>query len=582
MMSPKGLDRRGLLRSALSTGVAATLPAGIAAAQPGIPRNRTLVLIKNGGRDGRWVDYDLWSPYSIGSNHQNGANIIYEPLAYYSAFADKTYMWLAESYEYPPDFRQLTMHTRRNVKWSDGTPFSAEDVAYTFNALRDLGPKVKWGVDVQQALEEAAATNPNTVLLKFKIPAPRFFFFATYKYDLGIYIVPKHIFQDQDWTMFKHFDLSKGWPLSTGPWKLVESSPEQKVFERRDSWWAAEQGLAPMPEIRRSIWLPNAGEQQTAQALITNQADTGYDMQPATFGAMLRQNPKITTHTGQLPPFGYVDWWPLSLYVNNEVAPFSDPNVRWALSYFLDRSQIINVAFLGASQISNLPLPPYEPLKPFFDAVKDLLTKYDTTAFDPNKGAALLESRGFKKVGGFWTGPDGQRLKVDIISTGTFGSALGPVVSELLKRQGVETSLGLPPDFNSRFQQGQYVAAIYGHGGSIREPYDTLRLYQGKSIAVPGAHLVNFSHWKNPEFDKIVDEVYVTDPRNVPRLKDLFRAAMEIWLPELPDIQMVQNHHRIPMNTTYWQNWPTADNPYINGASWHLTFPLVLWNLRPA
>ncbi len=94
--------------------------------------------------------------------------------------------------------------------------------------------------------------------------------------------------------------------------------------------------------------------------------------------------------------------------------------------------------------------------------------------------------------------------------------------------------------------------------------------------------LVNFSRWKNPAYDKIVDEVYVTDPQNVPRLKDLFRAAMEIWLPELPDIQLVQNHHRIPMNTTYWKNWPTAENPYINGASWHLTFPLVLWNLRPA
>ena len=47
---------------------------------------------------------------------------------------------------------------------------------------------------------------------------------------------------------------------------------------------------------------------------------------------------------------------------------------------------------------------------------------------------------------------------------------------------------------------------------------------------------------------------------------------MEIWLPDLPDIQLVQNYHRIPMNTTRWKNWPTADNPYINGASWHLTF----------
>ncbi len=62
------------------------------------------------------------------------------------------------------------------------------------NTLRDLGPKVKWGVDVNQALDQATVTDPNTAVLKFKIPSPRFFFFAAYKYDIGIYIVPKHVF----------------------------------------------------------------------------------------------------------------------------------------------------------------------------------------------------------------------------------------------------------------------------------------------------------------------------------------------------------------------------------------------------
>jgi peptide/nickel transport system substrate-binding protein len=298
---------------------------------------------------------------------------------------------------------------------------------------------------------------------------------------------------------------------------------------------------------------------------------------------MFRGNPKITTHTGQKPPYGYVDWWPISLYVNNEVAPFNDRDVRWALSHYIDRKQIVEVGFLGASQVSALPLPPYKPLLPYFDAVKDLLAKYDTLEFDPKKGDALLAAKGFRKQGGKWTDPDGKPLTVAIISgpLGTFGPAIGPVVSEMLKRHGIDASLTLPPDFNDRFQKGNYVGSIYGHGGSIREPYDTLRLYQGKSIAVPGAHLVNFSRWKNPDFDKIVDEIYVTDPQDTPRLQDLFRAAMEIWLPDLPDIQLVQNHHRIPMNTTYWKNWPTEDNRYINGASWHLTFPLVLWNLQP-
>jgi len=546
-----------------------------------VPRNRTLILVWT-GREGRWVDHELWNPYAIGSNHQSGPGIFYEPLAYYSAFADKEYLWLAESYVYTPDFKELTIKTRSGITWSDGVPFSAEDVAYTLNSLRDLGPKVRWGVDVQQFMQEARVTDPNTVVITFKVPAPRFFYFMTYKYDIGVYIVPKHIFQAQDWTTFKHFDVEKDWPVTTSPWKVVFASPEQKIVDRRDEWWAARAGLASMPKVERNIWLPSAGEQQLAQALITNQVDYSMSMQPATLPTVFRQNPKITTHSGQKPPYGYMDWWPYSLYVNNEKPPFNDNDIRWALSSFIDRQQIVDVSWAGAAEPSPLPLPAYPALRPYINAVQDILEKYNTLEFNPKKGEAMFSAKGWKKDStGFWVDPQGNRLTLDIISFGGLGSAVGPVISEQLKRQGVDATFGLPPDFDSRFQKGQYVGALYGHGGSVNDPYHTLRLYQAASVAVPGAHLVNFAKWKSEAYDKIVDEVFVTDMRDQARLMELFRKAMEIWIPELPDIPLTYNYHRIPMNTTYWKNWPTAENPYVNGAFWHLTYAIVLWNLQP-
>jgi peptide/nickel transport system substrate-binding protein len=580
---PRPLSRRQFIRAwALAAGAAALLPVSASAARPrDVPRNRTLTLVW-GGREGRWVDYELWNPYAIGANHQNGPGIFYEPLAYYSAFADKEYLWLAESYTNSPDFKELTIKTRSGISWSDDVPFSAEDVAYTLNSLRDLGPKVRWGVDVQQFMQEARVTDPNTVVITFKVPAPRFFYFMTYKYDIGVYIVPKHIFQGQDWTTFKHFDPAKDWPVTTGPWKVAFASPEQKVIDRRDEWWAAKVGLAPMPKVERNIWLPSAGEQQLAQALITNQVDYSMSMLPATLPTVFRQNPKIITHSGQKPPYGYMDWWPYSLYVNNEKPPFNDRDVRWALSSFIDRQQIVDVSWAGAAEPSPLPMPDYPALRPYLTSVKDLLQKYNTLAFAPKKGEALLSQKGWKKdSAGFWVDTQGDRLKLEIIGTGTLGSAVGPVISEQLKRQGVDTSFSLPPDFNDRFQKGQYTGALYGHGGSVNDPYHTLRLYQSVSVAVPGAHLVNFTKWKNEAYDKIVDEVFVTDMKDTARLMDLFRKAMEIWIPELPDIPLTHFYHRIPMNTTYWKNWPTAENPYVNGAFWHLTYAMVLWNLQP-
>ena len=58
-------------------------------------------------------------------------------------------------------------------------------------------------------------------------------------------------------------------------------------------------------------------------------------------------------------------------------------------------------------------------------------------------------------------------------------------------------------------------------------------------------------------------------------------AAMAIWLNEMPSVPLLQWYHRIPHNETYWTNWPSEDNPYINSAYWSRTWLLVLLNLQP-
>jgi peptide/nickel transport system substrate-binding protein len=144
-----------------------------------VPREETLVAVRSPA-EGKYVEYNLWNPFLPLSNHQLGAHMTSEPLAFYSAFIDKTTMWLAESYEYSPDYMTLTIKTRPNVTWSDGEPFSATDVVYTFNELVEVGPAVKWGADVQQFLDGAEAADENTVVCNFKVAAPRFFDFVAY------------------------------------------------------------------------------------------------------------------------------------------------------------------------------------------------------------------------------------------------------------------------------------------------------------------------------------------------------------------------------------------------------------------
>ena len=93
---PRRLSRRAFIQAGLlGVGAAALWPVSAPVAKPrDVPRNRTLTLVWT-GREGRWVDHELWNPYAIGANHQSGPGIFYEPLAYYSAFADKEYRLLS-------------------------------------------------------------------------------------------------------------------------------------------------------------------------------------------------------------------------------------------------------------------------------------------------------------------------------------------------------------------------------------------------------------------------------------------------------------------------------------------------------
>jgi ABC-type transport system substrate-binding protein len=102
-----------------------------------------------------------------------------------------------------------------------------------------------------------------------------------------------------------------------------------------------------------------------------------------------------------------------------------------------------------------------------------------------------------------------------------------------------------------------------------------------------GTYLVaNYSHWCNEDFDAIVQQMAETSPADVDKMKDLTYQAAEIWLPDLPDIQLWNWMHNFGMNETYWTNWPTVDNEkdgeYVNEASQLLGFHIVLIHLEPA
>jgi peptide/nickel transport system substrate-binding protein len=557
-----------------------------------VPREKTLVLGWWGSAE--LQDWNIMTPFAIGGGYQQGTNIVYEGMAYWNAFRDETIMWQAESYAYNDDFTELTINLRPEVEWSDGTPFTSEDVVYTISHLKDIAPDVRHSGEIAALTEDVVAVDAQTVLITMTQPSPRYFWrFFNWKWDSGAFpIMPKHIFEGEDWSSFTHFDIDKGWPVTTAPIQLVFSSPQQKIWDRRDDWWAVKAGISDGIAMERVINVA-AGTDATilTELMVSNEIDITH-LGPDSAKVAIEQNPKITTHYGHQPPYGYVDWFSQAMYLNSEVEErFGNPDVRWALSYYIDRQTLVDVAWDGVAPVSKMPWPPYAGLVKYEEAISDLLETWDTNEHNPEKGDALMEKAGFTKNGdGMWVDADGETLKVPMEANGPQWNATGQVLVEMLQRNGIDAEYNQTPESRQKFFAADYTAHVWGHTGSLKEPFATCEMYTCAGEIKAGEfqrqlYAGNLSKWCNPDFDEIVVQMAVTDPEDFDTMSALTHDAMEIWLPELPTIQLFEWLHNFGMNTTYWVNWPTSeseDGEYCNEASQLLAFNLVLDHLKPA
>ena len=320
------------------------------------------------------------------------------------------------------------------------------------------------------------------------------------------------------------------------------------------------------------IYLTYMDETKRVQNLLTNHIDTALDLRPPNIASVVDGNPNVTTWSGRKPPYGYLGF-------NNLEAPFSDPEIRRAINHVIDRDQLVAIGWQGSGSKTVLPFPDFPPMRKFTDPIRGLLEKYPVDDFDLDASARIMAAKGWSRDSkGFWF-QNGQRLKINIDIAQIFQD-ITPVLVAQLQKGGFDASLRMTSDFFSRQTQGEARAYLTGHGGSVRDPHYTLSFYHSRHIQPTGDPAQYFWRWKNPDFDRLVDQMGQTAVED-PALAELFHQAMEIWLAELPSIPLVQWYHRIPHNQTYWTNWPSAANPYIHSAYWHRTWLLVLLGLKP-
>jgi peptide/nickel transport system substrate-binding protein len=550
-----------------------------------VPRNQTAIL-----------GWSITSPIGVvnpwavpGYTHQEGNAMMWEPLSYFGIFSDKEIPWLAESMKYSkPDFTELKIVLNKAAKWSDGSPVTSKDVVFTFEGQMK-NDKLGYHAQFVQFVDSVKADDDLNVTVTFKIPAPRFAFeVLTLKFDTGIPIVPATLGTQADVNAYAGgLEL-----IHSGPYDLVSWDKNQKIFDLREDWWAVAGGVATLPEVKRVI-IANIGGQVgqgmdiVAQRVVNNEFDATLDMRSAVIGNILNQNPKVTSHTGNESPFGYLDWWPNSLWVNTQLEPYNDPNVRRAMSLTIDRDTIDTVIYEGAKIATIYPFPLYPGLQKFADSpeVKALEAKYEPRKFDLEASAALMTAAGFTKNGDDLWEKDGATISMVIQGFEGIHGDIVPVLVEMLKTGGFDANVNFGTDASQNMAAGAPGAYMFGHGASLKDPYAALELFHSRFSQPIGTTAGNgrFSRYKNPDFDAAVDAMAPLGSED-PKFFENAVKAMEIYWKDQIDIPIIQWLHRIPYNQTYWTNWPTAANVAggTNGAFWAHTGLLVITQLKAA
>ena len=337
--------------------------------------------------------------------------VLFTTLARYdSTLAPAPY--LARDWRWSGDRTTLTFSLNRGVRWHDGSPTTARDVAFTLLAARDPRTGYPRGSDLAQ-VDTVRADDDTTVTIRFTSPQP---LFPLVLCELPI--LPEHLLRDVPRSEMRRapFNLA---PVGNGPFRFVERSPGQRwVFERDSAFPAA---LGGPPLIDRLV-IAVVDEPTTKLAGLTS-GDLDFAGIAPTMAELAARDPTVQV-------MDYPILLSTALVFNTHRPPFDDVRVRRAVNASLNRGRIVRAALAGYGRPAAGPVPPESPL------ALAAVPHYDVRLAD-----SLLDAAGWKSEGDGQRSRGGALLRFELLTVGSGDNAVEQLVQADLGERGIAVEI---------------------------------------------------------------------------------------------------------------------------------------------
>lgn len=596
---------------------------------PNIPRSETLIVDNLHGRVANPGNFNVWIP---GARMGHGPQQVLMDALWY--VDPQTGEWInalaAQEPIYNEDFTQITIKLRQGLYWSDGVPFTADDVVFTVKNIANH-PGFNSSGQVQMYVKDIYKTDDYTVVIELNSPSPKAHNMFTSLIYSAIYIQPKHIWEEVEEPLAFTFNP----PVSIGPYVLDSYDPQGYwfLFKKREDWQRTSVGqLYGEPKPNYVLFIYYGTDDRKVMAQARHELDMIFDLTPEAWEVLRKRNEYSVVWYEDFPGAWMDDVNSRAMVLNNAKYPFDNKDVRWALTLAINIEEVVISGYGGIERVTPIHSSPtqyfteiyYEPLEPWLEnfTLDDGYKPYDTNVayriaewaeesynievedpeavwgigwwkYDPQEAEKLLLDNGFSKDrNGRWLLPDGTPWEISIIAPADFeidATRLAFAVADQWRKFGIQVNvetLEVGP-FNTRQPLGDYDVAA-GWGGmlassGIPDIWSFINGFKSDFYTPLGTAVTtaNDHRWKVPErVDQIIDEMGAllpTDPKIVELTKELYKIAVE----EMPEIPMVINKKFCANDNYYWTNYPTAENPYMAPVSWWGEFKFMLPRLEP-